>query len=82
MRFLLQNGLDPPGQFTARQHHPPTAAFALQADIRAEPDDSPFIGTAGVWFTQAQVGVELQIRKHIQLDQSEGWDHSAINYTV
>jgi hypothetical protein len=71
MRFLRQNGLYPPGQFTPRQHHPPSAAFTLQADIRAKANDSPFIGAAGMWFAQAQLRIKLQIREHMQLGKSE-----------
>jgi hypothetical protein len=67
MRVLCHNSLYPPAQFAPRQHHPPPAAFALQTNIRAETDDGPFIGTTRVRFAQAQVGVELQIREHIDI---------------
>jgi hypothetical protein len=64
MYLLGENSLESAGQLTPRQHHPPPAALALQANIRTEPDNSPFIGTTRMWFTQAQAGVELQIREH------------------
>jgi hypothetical protein len=66
MGFLGQNGLDSPGKFTASQHYSAPAALALQADIRTQTDHSPFVGTAGMWFTQAQGCIQLQIREHMQ----------------
>jgi len=57
-------GLEPPHQLAAGEHHAPTAALALQADIRAEADDGPLVGAAGMGLSQAQVIVELQVGKH------------------
>jgi hypothetical protein len=51
--------LYPPRQFTPGKHHAPSTAFAFQANICAQAGDDPFVGTAGMWFTQAQVVVEL-----------------------
>jgi hypothetical protein len=40
-------------QFSTGEHDSPTAAFALQSDIRAEACDDPFVRTAGMRFTEA-----------------------------
>ncbi len=62
--ILWQNRFNPPRQFAPRQHHAVTAAFAFQADVRAEAGDGPFVGAAGMRFAQAQEVVELQFGKH------------------
>ena len=51
-------------QFTAGEHDPPSATFAFQPDIGTETRNNPFVGTARMLFTQAQVVVELEIREH------------------
>ena len=53
------------GKFTAGEHHAPPAAPALQANIRAQTCDRPFVRAAGMLFAQAQVVVEMQIREHV-----------------
>jgi hypothetical protein len=64
-------GFESLGQFAPGKHDAPSTAFAFQPDIRAEPRDDPFIGAAGMLFTQSQVIVELQVREHNQRDESE-----------
>ena len=41
-----------------------TASFAFKADIRAEADHHPFIGTTRMRLAQTQKIVELKIGKH------------------
>jgi hypothetical protein len=52
------------GKLATGEHDPSPAAFAFQADIRAETNNGPFIGTAGVLLAQAQVIVQAKIGKH------------------
>jgi len=40
------------------------AALAFQADICAKANHRPFVGAAGMWFTQTQEIVELEVGKH------------------
>jgi hypothetical protein len=58
-------GFETFGKFTAGEHNAPAAASALQANIRAQACDGPFIGTARMLFTQAQVIVEVQGGEHV-----------------
>ena len=41
-----------------------TAALALQADVRTQPDDRPFIGTARVRLSQAEQVIKFKVGKH------------------
>jgi hypothetical protein len=59
-------GFEPFGKLTTGQHDPSSAAPAFQANVRAETDDGPFIGTAGVLLAQSQVIVQAKIRKHLR----------------
>ena len=65
--FCLFSEIDfqPFVEFTAGQHHAPSAAFTFEADIRAETCDRPFVGTAWMLLAQAQVVVKFEVRKHI-----------------
>jgi hypothetical protein len=54
-------GFEAPHQFTAGKHHAAAAAFAFEANIRAEADDDPIVGAAGMRLAQSQVIVELQV---------------------
>lgn len=47
-------------------------ALTFQTNIRAEPDNRPLVGAAGVRLAQAQVIFHLQIWKH-------GEDYTAVN---
>jgi hypothetical protein len=49
-------------KFTPRKKDAPSAAFAFEADIRAETCDGPFVGTARVLFSEAEMIVETQVR--------------------
>jgi hypothetical protein len=44
--------LQAPGQFTARKNDLVFAITAFQADISTQPDDLPFIASAGMLFSQ------------------------------
>jgi len=57
-------GFEPFGEFTPCKHNMPPATFAFESDIRAEACDGPFIGTARMLFTEAQVVIEAQVREH------------------
>lgn len=57
-------GFEPFGKFTPREHDVASATFAVETNIRAETGDSPFVGAAGVLFTQTQVIVELKVGEH------------------
>lgn len=61
-----QVGFQAPQQLAAGEHHAPPAALAFQANVGAEAEDGPLIGAAGMGFAQAQMVVDLQVRKHIQ----------------
>ena len=45
-----QVDFEPPRQFAAGEHDAPPATLALEADIRAEADNGPFIRAAGMRF--------------------------------
>ena len=49
------------GEFTPCQQDAPPAALAFESDIRAKTCDSPFVRTAWMLFSQAQVIVETQV---------------------
>jgi hypothetical protein len=57
-------GFEPFGKFAPREHDAPSAAFALQPDVRAETRDGPFVGAAWMLFAQAQVVVEAEVGEH------------------
>ncbi len=59
-------GFESLGKLTTGQHDPSAATSAFQADVRAETDDSPFIGTAGMLLAQTQLIVQVKIGKHIR----------------
>ena len=59
-------GFESLGKLTTSQHDPSSTASAFQADVRAETDNGPFIGSGGVLLAQAQVIVQAKIRKHIR----------------
>jgi hypothetical protein len=61
------------GKLTPGQHDSPATAFALQANVRAETDNGPFIGATGVLLAQAQVIVQAKIRKHIRYRFKTRW---------
>jgi hypothetical protein len=64
--MLGEIGFESLGKLTAGQHDPSATSPAFKADIRAQADHSPFIGAAGMLFSQAQVVVQLKIRKHVE----------------
>jgi hypothetical protein len=51
----------PPGKFAPCEHDAMLAKPAFKTNIRAETDDSPFIGAAWMRLTQTQVIVKLQV---------------------
>lgn len=65
-------GLEAFCKFTACEHHATPAAFALQPDIRAETDNSPFVRATGMLFTQAQMIVELKVWEHVVKERMTG----------
>ena len=63
--FVLgEVGLESLCQLAAGQHDASATAFALQPNIGTEANNRPLVGTAWMLFAQAQVIVELQVRKH------------------
>jgi len=40
--------------------------FAFQTNICAKADYRPFVRSAWMWFPQAQMVIQLQVRKHVQ----------------
>ncbi len=60
--MLGKVGFESLGKLAPRQQDAPSAAFALEPDIRAEPYDGPFIGAARVLFSEAEMVVEAQVR--------------------
>jgi hypothetical protein len=52
------------GQFTPRQQHNALALQAFQADIRPQPDNLPFIPTAGMRFAQGHAVTQVDFRQH------------------
>ena len=60
--MLGQVGFESLCKFTPRQQDAPPAAFAFESDIRTEPYDGPFVGTARMLFSEAKMIVETQIR--------------------
>lgn len=58
-------GLESFGKLPPREHHAPSAAHALQPDIRSQARHCPLVGAAGMLFAQAQVIVEAEVRQHL-----------------
>ena len=56
--------LDPTRKFPPGKHHPMSTSAALQADIRAQAGNKPFVAATRMRFAQSHDIVELQIRKH------------------
>jgi hypothetical protein len=56
--MFCQVGFKSLGKLTPREQDAPPAAFALEADIRAEPRDGPFVRAARMLFAQAKMIVE------------------------
>ena len=61
---LGEIGFEPFGKFAAGEHDVASTAFAFETNIRAEAGNSPFVGTAGMLFTEAQVVFELEVGEH------------------
>jgi hypothetical protein len=62
--MLGEIGFKPFGKFASSKHNTPSATFTLESNIRAKTNHGPFIGAAGMLFTEAQVVVELQVGEH------------------
>jgi len=62
--LLLKDRFGTAGQFSARQHDTPTAAFALQADIGSQAGDCPFVRAAWMRFAHTHNIFELQVWQH------------------
>ena len=43
------------------------AYVTFQPNIRAEAHHGPFVGAAGMWFSQAQMIVQLQVGEHDEI---------------
>ena len=56
--MLGKVGFESLGQLTPRQQNAPPAAFAFQPDIRAKPNNGPFVGTAWMLLSEAEMIVE------------------------
>jgi Zn-dependent protease len=54
-------------QFPSRQQNPVFASEAFKADIRSQPDNFPFIPSAWVGFTQADLHPQLNFRQHARI---------------
>lgn len=59
--MLGKVGLESLCKFTPRQEDAPPAAFAFESDIRAQACDGPFVGTARMLFSEAEMIVETQV---------------------
>ena len=60
--MLGQVGFKSPGKFTPRQQDTPPATFTFEPDIRAKPDDGPFVGSARMLLAEAKMIVETKVR--------------------
>jgi hypothetical protein len=58
---LRQVGFESLGKFTPREHDSSSAAFALEADVRAQTRDGPLVGAARMLLSQAEMVVETQV---------------------
>jgi len=52
-------------QFSTGEHDSPTAAFALQSDVRAETRNRPFVGAARVLLAESEAVVEAEVGEHV-----------------
>ena len=57
-------GFDPFRKFAPRKHDSPPTALAFKTDICPKARHSPFVGTTGMLFAEAQMIVKAQIREH------------------
>ena len=62
--MIRQVGFEPPGKFTPGEHNASSAAFAFEANIRAQTGDGPFIGAAWMLFPEAEMVVETEVGQH------------------
>lgn len=56
--MLGKVGFESLGQLAPRQQNAPPAAFTFQPDIRAKTNDGPFVGTAWMLLSKAEMIVE------------------------
>jgi hypothetical protein len=56
--MLGKIGFESLGQLAPRQQNAPPAAFAFQPDIRAKANNGPFVGTAWMLLSEAEMIVE------------------------
>ena len=61
---ICEIGFEPFGKFAPGEHDVAPATFTFESDIGAETCHSPFVGTAGVLFTEAQMVFELEVGEH------------------
>ena len=59
--MLGKVGFQSLGKLAPCQQDAPPAAFAFESDIRAKTDDTPFVGTAWMLFSEAEMIVEPQV---------------------
>ena len=57
-------GLEALCQFAPREHDASSTAFTFETNIRAEACDGPFVGAAGMLFTEAEMIVETEVGEH------------------
>ena len=65
--MLGEVGFESLRKFASGQHDSSSTAFTFQSDIGAQADHGPFVGTAWMLFSQAQVVVQLKVRKHVDI---------------
>jgi len=58
-------GFKPFGKFAPGKHDVAPTTLAFESDIGAKTSDSPFVGAAGMLFTEAQMIFELEVGKHV-----------------
>jgi len=63
--MLCEIGFEPLGKLTPGEHYAPSAALAFEPNIRTETCDGPFVGATRMLFAEAEMVVELQVRKHM-----------------
>ena len=59
--MLRQVGFESLGKFTPREHDSPSAAFALETDVRTQTRNGPLVGAARMLLSQAEMVVETQV---------------------
>lgn len=71
-RFRSHKGFESFLEVTAGKKHATTTSFALDANVRTDAHDAPFITAAGMWFSQTNDIFDVYFNRHSESSVSRG----------